>query len=85
MDKQVHTEPKNTWTRFAAFLALIQGLIFPFVFLLMETEKSVEIVKIVLSFDFLVILTWIVGSNGRAAIVDTVRAWATRGNSEDSK
>jgi hypothetical protein len=75
----VHTEPKNTWTRSAAFLALFQGLIFPF------CEPNAELVKVVLGFDFLVILAWIIGSNGRAAIVDTVRAWATRGANEDRK
>ena len=72
MMSESHTEPKLVWTRWAGFLALAHGFGY---------SLYVETVDVnVLWFDLVVIICWMLGGNGRAAIVDVVRHW--KGNKD---
>lgn len=69
-NNQAHTEPRLLWTRVAAFIALIHAVWY---------TLSVEAVDAnVLTFDAFVIGCWALGGNGRAAVVDLVRAWKAK-------
>lgn len=67
MTDPIHTEPKLRWTRLMAFMAFFHFVIY--------TWKVETINSDILIFDAFVILIWGIGSNGRATIVDAVRAW----------
>jgi hypothetical protein len=61
-----HSEPKLIWTRIAGFLALFHGFWY--------TLDAEEISQYVLWFDGVVIGFWMIGGNGRAAIIDAIVA-----------
>lgn len=63
----VHNEPKLGWTRTAGLMALFHAFYYSL------TVSPVD--SNVLYFDGFVIGCWMLGGNGRAALVDAVRAW----------
>ena len=62
-----HTEPKLIWSRFAGLCALFHAFYY--------TLTVNEVVAAVLMFDGFVVACWILGGNGRAAIIDAIRSW----------
>jgi hypothetical protein len=63
-----HTEPKLGWSRFAGLCALFSG------FWYIHTADAIEPAALV--FHGAVVAMWLLGGNGRAAIVDAIRIWA---------
>ena len=70
MNNPIHTEPQLKWTRLMAFFAF-----FHFV---MYSYWHGTVPDNIALFDGFIIFCWAVGSNGRATIVDAVRAFAGR-------
>jgi hypothetical protein len=68
---QTHTEPKTGWTRSAAFLAMIHA----WTYSIIVAFNGNEAVTAVFWFDGFIIGCWVLGSNGRAALVDSIRNW----------
>ena len=66
----MHTEPKLIWTRCAAYMALFHGFYY---------TLTTPVDPNVLWFDGFIIGCWALGGNGRAALVDAVRAWKING------
>ena len=62
-----HTEPKLHWTRTAGFMALFHAFLYSW------SKDGVDVN--VLYFDSFVVGCWMLGSNGRAALVDSIRHW----------
>jgi len=65
-----HTEPRLVWTRFAGLCALAHGLLYSW-FIVPVNEP-------VLWFDGFVVACWMLGGNGRAALVDAIRNWKSK-------
>jgi len=60
-----HTEPKLGWSRFAGLCALFHSFWY--------TLQVDPVASSVLLFDGAVVAMWLLGGNGRAAIVDAIR------------
>lgn len=65
-----HTEPKLIWSRFAGLCALFHAFYY--------TLAIEPINAPVLWFDGFVVACWLLGGNGRAAIVDAIRIKADK-------
>ena len=65
-----HTEPRLVWTRFAGLCALFHGLAY--------TWFIEPVSEPVLWFDGFVVACWMLGGNGRAALVDAIRNWKAK-------
>lgn len=66
---EIHTEPKNTYTRLFAIAAAIHLFVYSFT----ENPQQMFVVA-----DLCIIALWQAGSNGRATIVDGIRAWVSK-------
>lgn len=64
------SQPSYKYTRAMAFAAFVHFVVISF-----RPETN----DIYAQIDLLIILIWAVGSNGREALVDAVKAWASRG------
>ena len=65
-----HTEPKLVWSRFAGLCALFHAFYY--------TLTAGDVQASVLYFDGFVVACWLLGGNGRAALVDAIRAKADK-------
>ena len=65
-----HTEPKLGWSRFAGLCALLHAFYY--------TLTAGDVQTSVLYFDGFVVACWLLGGNGRAALVDAIRAKADK-------
>ena len=65
-----HTEPKLGWSRFAGLCALLHAFYY--------TLTAGDVQASALYFDGFVVACWLLGGNGRAALVDAIRARAAK-------